>query len=490
MLPSNTTSECGAPIIKQVAETIDQHTMFTPGDRVLVGVSGGPDSVALLYLLKELAPTHKFHLAVAHLNHGLRPQADPLETEYVAQLAKHMRLPFHLKDAQLDPNQGSLEERARDARYHFFHAMTETHGYTKIAVGHQADDNAEAVLMHLLRGSGPRGLYGMAPTRDNIVRPLINLRRHQILEFLKSRRIRYLLDESNTDLRFGRNRIRHQLMPLLQEHYNPNIVATLLRTAKICREEDQWLDQHLRPLAAQLQAASTSQSLTLDLDVLWHQPRAIQRRLIRSALRQWRGHLKGISAPHVEALIRLSHSNRSSGCLNLPGGLAAERCLNQLQFSYLEDPGHFPDIITAPFCHPITSVQALPAKIEIPEIEACMTFSIINSPARHDCQGLENNTAWFDLNRLDFPLYIRNMDAGDRFAPLGTAGTQKLKKLFINCKIPQAQRSRTPIIASAGTIYWVAGLRRSSDALISTTTRQALCVTYRGGAVPTTAACK
>lgn len=477
-MPPLSTYKNDPPILKQVVETIDKHAMFTSGDSVLVGVSGGPDSVALLQLLNGLAPGYKLQLAVAHLDHGLRPNVDQQETEYVEQLANDLGLPFHLKQAQLDPSQGSLEEQAREVRYRFFNSMAAKHGYTKIALGHQADDDAESVLLHLFRGSGLRGLCGIVPVRDErIVRPLIDLRRSDILAYLKRCGIQYMTDASNADLRFDRNRVRHKLLPLLQQDYNANIVETLHRMAGLCRDEDGWIDQHLRPLQAQIETASTPQRLTLDLELLWKQPRPVQRRLIRSALRQWRGHLKRITALHVEKIISLSSPDRSEGRLNLPDGLAAERSSNRLRFSLLDNPRRFPAAHDRSFQHTIASIKKMPTQITIPEANACMTFAITTPPNPKAYMAPDNLTAWFDPARLDFPLFVRNVLPGDRIAPLGTQGRKKLKKLFIDCNVPRTQRSRTPILASGETVYWVAGLRRSSAALISESTSQALRVT-------------
>lgn len=476
----NLTKPIAPPIIKQVAITIEQHAMFSQGDKVLVGVSGGPDSVALVHLLNTLSSAYAIELAVAHLNHGLRPQVDHQETEYVEQLAKTLGLVFHTENAQLDHNQGSLEELARDARYRFFNSLAQKHGYTKIALGHQADDDAESVLLHLFRGSGLRGLCGIPPVRDNrIVRPLIDLHRDQIVDYLKTRGIQYMLDASNADPRFDRNRIRHHLLPLLQEQYNPNLTATLHRMAGLCRDEDQWVEDHLEPLHKKIKIASTPRRLTLDAGLLADQPLAVQRRLLRSAMRQWRGHLKRISAFHIEALIHLLSPDRSEGRINLPKGLAIERRANEMRFTCLENPRHFPDPETVSFCHTITSAQSMPDKIDIPEAGAGMTLTITAPPDPDTFQKSDNSTAWFDIDRLVFPLYLRNAAPGDRFAPLGTHGTQKLKNLFIDSKIPRAQRNRTPVLASSDTIYWVAGLRRSSAALISQSTSQALRITFK-----------
>ncbi len=468
------------PILKQVADTIAKYRMFAPGDRVLVGVSGGPDSVALLHLLDALAPAYHLQLGVAHLNHGLRSPAADIEAAHVAQLAENLDLAFHVKQIHLDPQQGALEDRARQARYRFFNEVADRRGYTKIALGHQADDNAESVLLHLIRGSGLRGLSGIPPVRSpRVVRPLINIHRAEIMTYLKRRHLPYMLDDSNTDLRFDRNRIRHQLLPLLQRDYNPNITATLHRTAGICRDEDQWLDRHLQPVVDKMTTDSTPGSLVLNLDQLTGQPHVLKRRLIRSALRQWRGHLKRITALHVEAMIDLIASDRSGGHLNLPGGLTARRDLHRLQFSVLKNGRKLPSPPAASFHYALHAAEALPARLIIPEAGVSLDFTTGPPPKTKDFSCLDNSMAWFDLDRLGFPLVFRSRSPGDRLAPLGTQGTQKLKKLFIDFKIPRGRRSRIPILANADTIYWVTGLRRGKAALIDETTTHALCITCR-----------
>ncbi len=480
MPPSNHSYGTDPPILKQVVDTIVKYRMLTPGERVLVGVSGGPDSVALLHLLEALAPAYHLQLGVAHLNHGLRSPAADIEATQVAQLAEKLGLAFHVKQIHLDPQQGSLEDRARQVRYRFFNELADRHGYAKIALGHQADDNAESVLLNLIRGSGLRGLSGIPPVRHpRIVRPLIDIHRAEIMTYLKRRHLPYMLDGSNIDLRFDRNRIRHQLLPLLQRDYNPNITATLHRTAGICRDEDQWLDRHLQPVVDKMTTASTPRSLVLNLDLLAEQPRVLKRRLIRSALGQWRGHLRRITALHVEMLIDLIASDRSSSHLNLPGGLTAQRDLRRLQFSFLKNRRNFPSPPATSFHYALHAAETLPARLIIPEAGVRLDFTTGPPPKIQDFGGLDNSIAWFDLDRLGFPLFVRSRSPGDRLVPLGTQGTQKLKKLFIDFKIPRGRRSRIPILANADTIYWVTGLRRSNAALIDETTTQALCITCR-----------
>jgi len=208
-------SQPADPLILQAMRTIERFRMLQPGDKVLVGVSSGPDSVVLLHLLHTLAERFSIHLGTAHLDHGMRPCDSEAEGDLVQTLGGRLGIECHMGKLDAPVRQGSLEEQLRKERYAFFERITAAHGYTKIALGHHADDNAEAVLMHLLRGSGLRGLSGIPPVRDNtIIRPLIECRRCQILAYAKRHHLAYLLDASNLDARFERNKIRHNLISL------------------------------------------------------------------------------------------------------------------------------------------------------------------------------------------------------------------------------------------------------------------------------------
>jgi tRNA(Ile)-lysidine synthase len=412
---------------------------------------------------------------VAHLNHGLRSDASAREAGFVEKLSHKLGLLFHCEKIELDPQQGSIEERARRARYRFYMRLLHEYGYNKLALGHQADDNAESVLLHLLRGSGIRGLSGIPPKRGRaIVRPLIETSRSEIKAYLKSCGIAHVEDASNNDMRFQRNRIRHQLIPLLQRDYNPNIRSTLNRLAGLCRDEQAWLNAMAQPMLESALIDSGAERIELRADSLLNAPPAAQRRLIRMALRNWMGDLKRMGLDHIDAVIDLLHGNSAGGRLNLPRHIVVERTIDGLRFlkstTRSEDEGG----VASVFSHTIPPPPERGLILRIPEAGCRLHVTSAPSPNLGIEKSAGKNVVWFDMNALEFPLTVRNHEPGDRLAPYGMHGTQKVKKVFIDRKIPRNRRSRIPIVTQHDTILWIAGIRRGSAAPVLDTTQHVL----------------
>ncbi len=465
-------------LVRRVATTIDRHRMFSPGDRVLVGVSGGPDSTALLHILLDLAPRYDLELAVAHLHHGLRAEAADGDALFVRQMALGLNLPWHEEKTVIQKKDGSMEESAREARYGFFRRLTAAHGYTKIALGHQKNDNAEAVLMHLLRGSGIRGLGGIPPVRDRwVVRPLIDLQRGEILAWLEQTGIDYVVDATNTDLTYERNRIRHHLIPMLAREYNPNIVETLHRTADLCREEDAWLTRHLRPLLEEAVTLCDDLQMELELSVIANAPLAAQRRVIRDALAHWHGHLRRMTAHHIDTLIGLLPDPQQGKRISLPFGIEAERLAGHLRFIHAARCPDQRRAAPAPYLYKVDDDAVFPLTIDLPEAGCRLVFKVFAAGETFPRETLPlpaADRAVFDLDTLSYPLVIRNFKPGDRMTPFGMQGSQKIKKIFIDHKIAANRRMRIPLLECDGDIIWVAGVRRGQAAALTPNTRHIL----------------
>jgi tRNA(Ile)-lysidine synthase len=467
-------------ILRVVDHTLHTHSMIQIGDAVLVGVSGGPDSVALVHILRALAPKYGLKLAIAHLNHGLRQNASDSDQAFVTALAEKFQMPLYAEKQDVrhykKSRHLSVEEAARQVRYRFYHRSASEFGYDKIALGHHADDNAEQVLMAMLRGSGPLGLAGIPPVRaDHIIRPLINLRRSELLDYLASQNLDYVEDSSNRDLRLLRNKIRSRLIPELQAEYNPKCVDSLNRMATILLAEEKWIDDHILQIFKDAVVRDDPHRLGLRLDRLKQEPIAAQRRLIRKAFLHVKGNLRRITFTHIEAVLKLVQQGTAGNMLNLPDHICVGRDQGCLLISNAQHKPprtggrHLPPAV------PEYSYQ-LPRVGEILIQEAGMQISFNEIPIKHvsDWQQTKRQMAYMDRDKLSFPLVIRNFRPGDRFSPLGIRGSQKVKKYFIDHKISRTERMKCPIVLSRNKIIWVAGHRLDNAVKIDSQTRRVL----------------
>jgi tRNA(Ile)-lysidine synthase len=295
----------GARIPDPVLEIIESEKLMSPGDKVLAAISGGADSAALLHMLTQISRTLGITLAVAHLNHGLRGRESDGDQAFVERLAHSLGLPCY--SGRTDVNalrkekKLSLEEAARDARHGFLFATAAQHGFTKIATAHHADDNAELFLLNLFRGSGPAGLKTMGASGHDsrVIRPLIGISRKDILAYIQANGLAFRTDSSNTDPSYLRNRIRLDLLPLLNRDYQNGIREILNRTASIIRDDDTFLDEITEPLFRQAVVDEQGRTLSLSVPLLASYPKAALRRVIRKAMEHVKGDLKRLTFFHT-----------------------------------------------------------------------------------------------------------------------------------------------------------------------------------------------
>lgn len=469
-------------------ETIGRHRMLHAGDAILIGVSGGPDSMALLHGLVKMAGSLGVTLGVAHLNHCLRKTDANRDEMHVRQTAEQLNLRVFIEKKEILSRKTagmSLEETARNIRYDFFDTICRQHGFTKIAVAHQADDNAEQVLLNILRGSGTAGMAGIPPVRGNIIRPLIQISRAEILEFLAAGNIGYVTDASNSDTRFLRNKIRHQLLPLLAHHYNPQISSTLNRMSGLARADEEWMNTLVASLYEKACLRKNPHEVLLSTTELQALHPAARRRVIRKGIFSVKHNLTRILNAHIAAVLCLLQNNRENRQLDLPDQIRIIR-KNQVLIirKELKNLRHFRGGTSAaaancdPFEYRITRPEITAGNpVFIAETNQKACFDITPRHRIPDVTAAGAGTAFFDWDMLEFPLIIRNIRAGDRFTPLGMTGSQKLKKFFINQKIPRDQRHRIPLLVSRGRIVWVGGIRTSDEAKIMPQTRTVLSVT-------------
>jgi tRNA(Ile)-lysidine synthase len=469
--------------LSTIRHTVAVFHMLEKGDSVLVGVSGGADSIALLHALVEISKTCQLRLGVAHLNHGLRGFESDADESFVQSAAGELGLPCFIEQKNVFHDHSSkrisLEEAGRDARYHFFNEVADRERFDKIAVGHHRDDSAELILINLIRGSGPSGLKGIMPVRGKIIRPFIHVSRESILSYLKHNQLQYRIDSSNSDERFIRNKIRHHLIPLLKSHYNPNISESLNRLGDILRLEDEWFSQYIDSVMEPCIQSKDHHSIVLSIDEIQKHHIALQKRVIRHAVRHAKGDLRRVTYAHVDAVLELMLKAGQDLLLDLPGRIRIFKQNSQLRISRekkslrligcsekIEPPIGFEYTISA------MDINADPLIIK--EVELGLKFKKLN---RVDVMNLNNpsgNMAFFDWDCLVFPLKVRNYREGDSFIPLGMKGTQRIKKYFINNKISRLKRFRVPMLLSENKIIWVVGERISDHVKVTPETKSVL----------------
>ena len=466
------------PLEQRVLHFIRQRNLVTDKALLVVAVSGGADSVCLLHVLLELREKLGVELHVAHLDHQLRGADSRADAHYVANLARRLGVPATIEQRDVwryhTGRGASLEESAREVRYAFLAEVARNVGADCVATGHTLDDHAETVLMHLIRGTGTSGLQGLQPfnswqtgaSRLTVIRPLLEVTREETSVYCRHRRLRPRLDVSNLSLSHMRNRIRHQLLPALED-YNPQITDALVRTAHIVGDDLRLLDelavQSWREIVRrQADTFIFTRSGFLGLPV------SLQRSLLRRAISELLGSLKDIEARHIEEV--LAGLTLTPGSLiNLPGGLLFS--VDYDRFLIGTDQSGlcpFPEL-TGEFTLKIPGEMLIPGW----HIEAVVI------PPGEMQKEYDDFTAYFRLDEVGDEVIIRSRRHGDRFQPLGMDRMKKLGEFMIDARVPRAWRQRVPVVCSTRHIMWVVGWRIDDRLKVTASTGEALRLRFR-----------
>ena len=469
--------------VRVLEKTVRRRGLLERGDRVLVAVSGGPDSVALLRGLIELRSRYDLSLTVGHFNHGLRGAASDAEERFVAELALKAGLELRtgrMPTASVRPRGRSLEDWCREHRYAFLDATAREIQAGKIALGHHRRDQAETVLMNLLRGSGIEGLKGILPIRDGrYIRPLLDTDPAEIRAFLESRSLSFRNDASNRDIRHLRNRIRHDLLPRLETVYNPAIVRGISRMAEIAGLENDFMESVLPEAYARAGGREGQGGVRFDIPAFLTLHEAIQNRLILLVVRRLIGAPSGLTHAHIQ-LVRNLLGRSGYAEVHLAGGITATRSYDHLSFQQ-----------TADVSSPASRSQHRPSRLRRKgtDAEAGFQFDVpipgVLSLApgcrlRFEVAGVTRpvptgrEIACLDYERIRFPLVCRGVRTGDRIQPLGMAGTKKVRRLLLDAKVPLEERGRVPLLVDDEGVLWVAGVCLSERARVSDRTRTVL----------------
>jgi tRNA(Ile)-lysidine synthase len=458
----------------KIKETIAKYSLLKPGERVVVAVSGGPDSTCLLFALHALSEDLGISLHVAHLDHMFRGKESADEALFVADLAKRLGLPAtlgafdvpaFLRERGLSPQDG-----ARTARYGFLNRVAAESGAGRIATGHTADDQAETFLMRLMRGAGVAGLSSIPPIRENVIRPLLGITRSEVLEYLRSRDLAFVTDSSNAKPLYTRNRVRSELIPLMKR-FNPRIVETLAAEAELLRDEDEAVEAHLENLSKTM-LTRPEDDIVLERDGFNALPPAFRRRLLRKLIDLAGGESSLLSRDRIDSALSFMASAQSGRRMLLPGGLALVREYDRFVVSAGAAPEGFSHALIVP------GGSAAP--------EAGLWFDAWVAERLPE-ERETGNYCWqaaFDYDKIGPFLTVRSRRPGDRFLPAGMGGkSKKLQDYFVDAKVPRRKRDAVPLLCSGDDILWVVGLR-TDERFLARGAGNVLVVRVRRGGGP------
>jgi tRNA(Ile)-lysidine synthase len=465
-------------LLDRVREIIPRYSMLSAGDRVGVAVSGGADSVVLLHIFHRLAAQLQIRPVVLHVNHHLRGQESDGDEEFVRSLAERLGLPVFVEQAPA--GSGNLEQEVRNLRRHFFlRLMKQDYTVERVALGHTRNDQAETVLFRLVRGSGLAGLAGMRiKTPEGFIRPLLTSSREEVRKWAEAEGLAWREDSSNADLRFARNRIRHEIIPELARHFNPNVQSVLAGTANLAAAEEEYWQTEIAALYAEI-TKRTRLGLVLAVPTLKRRHLAVQRRVIRHAVSELRGGLRGLDMGHIDAILDLCGSEQGHDRVLAPD-VDALRSFDQLLLSRpgtlsRESRGYqcdlpFGELCELPFGAGLISVEWMNCETRI-----CVNF-----------KGDQELTEVVDLDgrqiavagRLGF-LAVRNWEPGDQLHRAGHQGAEKIKSLFQEYRVPLWQRRHWPVLVFENEIIWARQFGCAHKFKVSEERHCVVRVTYR-----------
>ena len=440
-------------LLERVSEIIPRYNMLSADDRVGVAVSGGADSVVLLHIFHRLAARLRVRPVVLHVNHHLRGRESDEDEEFVRTLAESLGLPVFVEDAR--PGVGNLEQEVRNLRRQFFFRLIhQDHAVERVALGHTRNDQAETILFRLVRGSGLTGLAGMRiMTPEGLIRPFLHSSREEVRKWAEAEGLSWREDSSNADLRFARNRIRHDVMPELARHFNPQVELALAGTAELAAAEEDYWEKEIEPVYAEI-TKRTRLGWVLAVSALKTRHLAVQRRLIRRAASELRGGLRGLEMSHVDAILDLCRSEQGHDRVLVPE-LDALRSFDQL---LLSRPGTLSGEARGYQCN-----LSFGERCELPFQAGFISIEWLNSEARI-CANFKEDQELSEVVDLDGrqigvadqpgSLAVRNWEPGDQLHRAGHQGAEKIKSLFQEYRVPLWQRRHWPVLVFENEIVW------------------------------------
>ncbi|UNC90718.1 tRNA lysidine(34) synthetase TilS [Candidatus Contubernalis alkaliaceticus] len=455
--------------------------LLLEGDRVLVAVSGGPDSVCLLHILNKLSGPLNLKLFVFHLDHQLRGESSCQESQFVKQLAENLGIPSYNESFNVSRYRRitglSLQDAARKVRLRLLARTAEKIDASKVALGHNSDDQVETILMRLLRGTGAGGLAGMSLMDDfpgknqiSIIRPLLETSRQEIEEYCRENHLSYCIDPSNLKPVYQRNKIRLKLIPYLEEQYNPGIKEVLLNMSRSLARENSFMEQQACWVFSDVLLEHTSDRVVLEGSHIMNLHPALQWRILRMALERLKGNLTEVEYKHLEAILEMLVRGSPHGSLSLPGNVIIKKSYSRLLFlkNYQEKAKKLLKKV----------MIQVPGITAVPELNLKIQAEIKNK------DGLPwppdpKKEAYLDYDRVMRPLYLVLRWPGARFKPLGLKGSKKVKDFLIDQKVPLEERDKVPLIIGGTDILWIVGIRVSHPCRLTEKTQKVLVLTAK-----------
>ncbi|MEG2440662.1 MAG: tRNA lysidine(34) synthetase TilS [Acetivibrio sp.] len=457
---------------RKVRAYIQKQNMLQENDKVILGISGGADSVCLFLVMLELKKEYNLSFVLVHVNHGVRGMEADRDQKFVEALGERYGIKvrsFKKKMKEYAKENGLSEEEAgRKLRYECFHQVLKEESATKIAVAHNMNDNAETMLFHLARGSGMRGLCGIPPMRDKIIRPLLCVNRQEIEGYLKEKGQIFCVDATNMKDDYARNRIRHGILPVMEEEINKRTVENMGRAAGLLREAQDYIDKNTK-IALKTIVHFVNGQYLLQVESLKKEEPIIQKEVIRKVILDYAGELKDIDNGHIEQILGLLEME-SGKKIHLPYGLEAQREYENIRIGSPPQEDECYEFII--------SEEGI---YEIPGTSWKLGISIEENHEKLEKIPKNDYTKWFDYDRIGRTISLRNRRQGDCFQVNEQGGMKKLKDYFIDRKIPREKRDRIPLLAHERHILWIIGERSSEGYKITKNTKTILKVRLIGG---------
>ena len=459
-------------IVDRVRSTIDKYNLLQKGDKIVLGLSGGPDSVSLLHVLKQLESEYDISIYAAHLNHQIRGIEAQKDVMYISRLCDSLGVKLFVKSinvpAYCKENGLSIEEGARKLRYEMFYEIKQKTKSNKIAIGHNLNDQAETILMRMMRGTGLQGLRGIEYKRDDtIIRPILDIERSSIEKYCDEHELNPRIDSTNLENIYTRNKIRLELIPYMQENFNNNVVESICRMGNNLKLDSEYIEQEGINKFNEVAKLNNNEEVEISLDKYVDLHKAIKSRIIRNSIKYILGDTNFVDQKHIEDIIELEEDTKINKKIVLPRGLFVYRNKNNILLTNKEIT--YEEI---EFCYKVPKEGV----IKIKELGVFVETKVI-SIDRFNSMKVDKASKGFDLDKFKGGIFVRNRKSGDKIKL--AAGSKKLKSLFIDLKIPRENRSRIPVVVDDNEVVCVGDYKISENYKIDANTKEVLKITFK-----------